>query len=178
MSLTVINGLPAHVLVVHFVIVLVPLTALAVVVGAIWPSAARRMGVALPLLALVTLASVPVATSAGEWLEEHVDSDALVRRHAELGDGLLPWVAGLFVLAAAVWWTTRRSTSAEAAPAERTRAATTRSALVVRVAAVVLSVGVAAGAVVDVYRIGDSGAKAAWHDGFSKTAHDEHGDNG
>ncbi|MFD8385107.1 DUF2231 domain-containing protein [Streptomyces sp. NPDC059679] len=177
MSLTVINGLPVHVLVVHFVVVLVPLTALAVLAGAIWPSAARRMGVVLPLLALVTLASVPVATQAGEWLEEHVDSNALVRRHAELGDGLLPWAAGLFVLATAVWWTTRRSTSAEAAPGERTRAATPRSALIVRVVAVVLSVGVAAGAVVDVYRIGDSGAKAAWHDGFSRTADGERGDN-
>ncbi|WP_234360148.1 hypothetical protein [Streptomyces sp. DSM 15324] len=40
----------------------------------------------------------------------------------------------------------------------------------VPVAAAVLSLVVAAGAVVDVYRIGDSGAKAAWHDGFSKTA--------
>ncbi|ASQ96651.1 DUF2231 domain-containing protein [Streptomyces sp. 11-1-2] len=175
MSLTVVNGLPAHVLVVHFVVVFVPLSALAVVVGAVWPSAARRMGAVLPLLALVTLASVPVATGAGEWLEEHVDSNALVRRHAELGDGLLPWTAGLFVLATAVWWTTRRSTSAEAAPRERTRAATSRSALVVRVVAVVLSVGVAVGAVVDVYRIGDSGAKAAWHDAFSRTAHGERG---
>ncbi|MFI1331012.1 DUF2231 domain-containing protein [Streptomyces sp. NPDC020845] len=177
MSLTVVNGLPAHVLFVHFVIVLVPLSALAVVVGAIWPSAARRMGVVLPLLALVTLVSVPVATQAGEWLEEHVDSNALVRRHAELGDGLLPWAAGLFVLATVVWWTTRRSTSVEAAPGEQNRAAAPRSALVVRVAAVVLSVGVAAGAVVDVYRIGDSGAKAAWHDGFSRTADGERGDN-
>ncbi|MPY56036.1 DUF2231 domain-containing protein [Streptomyces spongiae] len=178
MSLTVVNGLPAHVLIVHFVVVLVPLSALAVVVGAIWPSAARRMGVVLPVLALVTLASVPLATEAGEWLEEHVDSDALVRRHAELGDGLLPWAAGLFVLATVIWWTTRRPAEAEAAPMERPRSASSRSALVVRVAAAVLSVGVAAGAVVDVYRIGDSGAKAAWHDGFSKTATGERGDNG
>ncbi|MGH1551647.1 hypothetical protein ACRAWF_04100 [Streptomyces sp. L7] len=29
---------------------------------------------------------------------------------------------------------------------------------------------VAVGAVVDVYRIGDSGAKAAWQDNYSKTA--------
>lgn len=64
-----------------------------------------------------------------------------------------------------------------AAPGERSRAVTPRSVLVVRVAAVVLSVGVGAGAVVDVYRIGDSGAKAAWHDGFSKTADGERGDN-
>jgi hypothetical protein len=35
---------------------------------------------------------------------------------------------------------------------------------------VVLSLAVALGAVVDVYRIGDSGAKAAWHDNCSRTA--------
>ncbi|MFJ1973870.1 DUF2231 domain-containing protein [Streptomyces sp. NPDC087903] len=179
MSLTVVNGLPAHVLIVHFVVVLVPLSALAVVVGAIWPSAARRMGIVLPVLALVALASVPVATEAGEWLEEHVDSNALVRRHAELGDGLLPWAVGLFLLATTVWWVTRRSASAQTTPGEQgIRSTTSRSALVVRVAAAVLSVGVAAGAVVDVYRIGDSGAKAAWQDGFSKTATGERNDNG
>jgi hypothetical protein len=159
--MSLVNGLPAHVLLVHFVVVLVPLTAIAVVASAVWPAVARRMGVALPVLALVTLASVPLTTSAGEWLEEHVGSNALVRRHAELGDGLLPWALGLFVLAAAVWWTTRRTTSEQTG---------NRSASVVRIAAAVLSVVVAAGAVVDVYRIGDSGAKAAWHDGYSKTA--------
>lgn len=178
MSLTVVNGLPAHVLIVHFVVVLVPLSALAVVVGALWPSTARRMGVALPLLALLALASVPLAAEAGEWLEEHVEGNALVRRHAELGDGLLPWAAGLFVLATAIWWTTRRPSGVEGAPGEGTRPASYRSALVVRVAAAVLSVGVAAGAVVDVYRIGDSGAKAAWQGEFSKTATGDGGDNG
>ncbi|MFH9861061.1 DUF2231 domain-containing protein [Streptomyces sp. NPDC017202] len=178
LSLSLVNGLPVHVLIVHFVIVLVPLSALAVVVGATWPGAARRMGIVLPALALVTLASVPVAAEAGEWLEEHVDSNPLVRRHAELGDGLLPWAAGLFLLATAVWWTNRRSAAAQAAPAEgRARSASPRSALVVRVVAAVLSVGVAAGAVVDVYRIGDSGAKAAWQDGFSRTATGDRGDN-
>ncbi|MBO4258150.1 DUF2231 domain-containing protein [Streptomyces griseorubiginosus] len=159
--MSLVNGLPAHVLLVHFVVVLVPLTALALVVCAVWPRAARRMGVVLPVLALATLVSVPLTTQAGEWLERHVTSSALIRRHAELGDGLLPWALGLFVLAAAVWWTSRR-TSAERAG--------TRSASVIRVAAGVLSVVVAAGAVVDVYRIGDSGAKAAWTGGYSKTA--------
>ncbi|WP_392749255.1 hypothetical protein [Streptomyces sp. LN590] len=36
-------------------------------------------------------------------------------------------------------------------------------------AALSLVVGVGAG--VQVYRVGDSGAKAAWHDGYSATAH-------
>ena len=35
--MSLVNGLPAHVLLVHFVVVLVPLTALAVVVCAVWP---------------------------------------------------------------------------------------------------------------------------------------------
>ncbi|MDF3298574.1 DUF2231 domain-containing protein [Streptomyces tropicalis] len=161
--MSLINGLPAHILLVHFVIVLVPLTAVALVVCALWPAGARRLGLVLPLLALVTLASVPLTTSAGEWLERHVDSDPLVRRHADLGDGMLPWALGLFVLAAVVWWLARRTGTPEGG----TRSG---SGSVLRIAAAVVSVVVAVGAVITVYRIGDSGAKAAWHDGFSKTA--------
>ncbi|MGW5418653.1 DUF2231 domain-containing protein [Streptomyces sp. NPDC003943] len=180
--MSLVNGLPAHILLVHFVIVLVPLTALALVAGAVRPTVARRMGIALPVLALVTLGSVPLATEAGEWLERHVDSDALVRRHAQLGDGLLPWAAGLFALAVVVWWTARRgavsASPSPSAPVSASGASTGArwSAAPVRIVAVVLSLVVAVGAAVDVYRIGDSGAKAAWHDGFSQTATGGHGD--
>ncbi|GAA3117759.1 hypothetical protein GCM10010521_01800 [Streptomyces rameus] len=161
--MTLINGLPAHVLLVHVVVVLIPLTALALVTAALWPGAARRLGVLLPAVALVSLVSVPLTTQAGEWLERHVDDDALVRRHTELGDGLLPWAVGLFVLAAVVWWAGRRA-AAEPGQGRGTRWA----ALPVRIAVGVLSLAVAVGAVVDVYRIGDSGARAAWHDAYSK----------
>ncbi|WP_329467081.1 DUF2231 domain-containing protein [Streptomyces sp. NBC_01431] len=163
--MSLINGLPAHVLLVHIVVVLIPLTALALAAAAVWPRAARRLGPLLPLLALVTLASVPLTTQAGEWLERHVDDNALVRRHTELGDGLLPWALGLFVLAVVVWWAHRHA-SAEPGQGSGRR----WSALPVRIAVGLLSLAIAAGAVVDVYRIGDSGAKAAWHDGYSKTA--------
>ncbi|WP_369386773.1 DUF2231 domain-containing protein [Streptomyces sp. CG1] len=164
--MTLINGLPAHVLLVHVVVVLIPLTALALVAAALWPRAARRLGVLLPVLAFVALLSVPLTTNAGEWLERHVEEDALVRRHTELGDGLLPWALGLFVLAAVVWWAGRRT------PAEPAQGGSGMrwSALPVRIIVGVLSLAVTVGAVVDVYRIGDSGAKAAWHDAYSKTA--------
>ncbi|WP_055586625.1 DUF2231 domain-containing protein [Peterkaempfera griseoplana] len=166
MGPTLINNLPAHVLLVHVVVVLVPLTALALVICAAWPAGARRLGLALPVLALVTLASVPLTSHAGEWLERHVDSDPLVRAHARLGDGLLPWALGLFVLAAALWWVVRRRATAEAEP----RGAAVAVTAPLRATAIVLSLIVGAGAVVQTYRIGDSGAKAAWHDGYSATA--------
>lgn len=177
--MSLVNGLPAHILLVHFVVVLVPLTALALVVCAVWPAAARRLGIVLPLLALVTLASVPLTTQAGEWLQEHVNSNSLVRRHAELGDGLLPWAGGLLVLAVVIWWATRSASGSGDAGTTGTTgtAATARwSTTPVRVAAAVLSVVIAAGAVVDVYRIGDSGAKAAWQGSFSKSASGGGGD--
>ncbi|MFF2384514.1 hypothetical protein [Streptomyces sp. NPDC058108] len=110
MGLDVINNVPAHVLFVHVVVVLVPLTALSLVLCAVLPSTMRRFGFALPALALVTLISVPLTTHAGEWLESHVDSNALVRRHAELGDELLPWTLALFLIATGVWWSYGRAT--------------------------------------------------------------------
>ncbi|GLW73426.1 hypothetical protein Kpho02_57250 [Kitasatospora phosalacinea] len=158
--MSTVNGLPAHVLPVHVVLVLAPLTALALVVRALRPAAARRLGVLLPALAPVPPASVPLTTDAGEWLERHVESGPLVRRHAELGDGLTPWAFGLLVLAALLRWTARR-----AATGQQSRL----TALPARTVVAVLCVVVGAGAVVDVYQIGDSGAKAAWQHGFSST---------
>ncbi|MFI5757756.1 DUF2231 domain-containing protein [Streptomyces sp. NPDC051569] len=160
--MTTINGVPAHVLFVHAVVVLVPLTSLALVACAVWPSVMRRFGLALPVLALVTLVSVPLTTSAGEWLEKQVPGNALVDRHTGLGDELLPWVICLLVLAVAVWWFYRRAAVLSAGTASAGGQAAVGMRL--RVAAVVLAVVVAAGSIVQVYRIGDSGAKAAWQD--------------
>ncbi|MCX5285899.1 DUF2231 domain-containing protein [Streptomyces sp. NBC_00198] len=168
MGLDLINGIPAHVLFVHVVVVLVPLTALALVLCAAFPSVMRRFGLALPILALGALISVPLTTSAGEWLERHVDSNALVRKHAELGDQLLPWAIGLFVVAAGVWWAYRRT--ARSVPETSGEGGGTVG-MPLRVTAAVLSLAVGVGAGVQVYRIGDSGAKAAWRDGYSATAH-------
>jgi hypothetical protein len=37
-----------------------------------------------------------------------VPSSPLLEKHTALGDTLLPWAAGMFVFAAAVWWLGRR----------------------------------------------------------------------
>ncbi|WP_405985716.1 DUF2231 domain-containing protein [Streptomyces sp. NBC_00872] len=171
MGLDLINGIPAHVLLVHAVVVLTPLTALALILCAALPSVMRRFGPALPALALVSLISVPLTTDSGEWLERHVDSNELVRKHTELGDGLTPWVIALFLAATAVWWFYRRAAHRTLGTRESSNGVV---ATPVRIAAAVLSLVIGVGAVVQVYRIGDSGAKAAWHDSYSATAHPDH----
>ena len=47
-----VNGLPLHVLLVHFIVVGVPLAALLTVLSALWPAARRRLGIITPLVAL------------------------------------------------------------------------------------------------------------------------------
>ncbi|MER6147422.1 DUF2231 domain-containing protein [Streptomyces hirsutus] len=176
MDVGLINGLPGHPLFVHGAAVLVPLTALALVVCALWPSAARRLGWVLPVMALVTLVLVVLTTESGEWLEDRVQESALAEEHAEMGTGLTPWAIALFVLTVAVWLLGRaglrreRDRGGEAdGPSGGGAPAVARpaSSVVVRVAALVVALVVAVGAVIQVYRIGDSGAKAAWQGRFS-----------
>lgn len=162
--LTRINGLPAHVLLVHAVVVLVPLAALMVVLAAVWPTFRRRAGVAVPVVALVALVCVPLTTSAGEWLAQRVPYTPLLRKHTELGDTLLPWMVGVFAVAVATWaitwWLDRRAGTEKQRPSGK-QAPSGRWRLV-RIVVAVLALVVATGAVVQTYRIGDSGAHAAW----------------
>lgn len=150
-----INGLPAHVLLVHAVVILVPLAALLAVLGVLWPAARRRLGFLIPLAALIGAGCVPPATNAGEWLQEHVRETALVERHVAMGDGLLPWAFALFVLSAGVWLLDRTDPESRWLP----RVLLARW---VRAPIAVLVIAVAVIATVQVYRIGDSGAKATW----------------
>ncbi|WP_375485290.1 DUF2231 domain-containing protein [uncultured Jatrophihabitans sp.] len=184
-----IGGLPAHVLLVHAVVVLLPLAAIMLVVGVLWPTARRKFGVLTPLLALVGLALVPVTTHAGEWLEGRLPHSRAIEHHADLGDQLLPWAAGLFVMAAAVWWVGRRrellwrrpadddheadrhdadapaSGSGGTATMTRKAEAPTLAVAPLWLTAVltVLSIAVAVGVSIMLYRIGDSGAHAVWN---------------
>lgn len=151
MDITV-DGLPLHPLLVHAVVVLVPLTAVAVILHAVWPAARRRLGFVTPLAGLVLVVLVPITVEAGEDLERHVPDTALVERHAALGDTLLPWVIGLLVVGIAEWvWF---------------RWGATRPGGAVRVIGIVLAVIavlVGVGALVDVVLIGEAGARAVWH---------------
>jgi urease accessory protein UreF len=168
-----VNGLPLHVLLVHAVVVLVPLSAALVVATATWPAARRRLGLATPAVALLTFAVVPLTTHAGEWLQARVPDTQLVRAHVRMGDSITPFALLLLALAVAAWWWPRRQEQRSVAAVSDGPGAQARTARGSRVgvALAVASVLVAIGAVVQVVRIGDSGAKASWQDKVAATPH-------
>jgi hypothetical protein len=149
------NGLPVHILLVHLVVVLVPLTALSILLFAFWPAARRRLGIVSPLLALAALVAVPFTTAAGEWLQERVAATPLVETHAAMGPLLLPWVIAMFVVACLLWIWHRLDPALPKAVRVAIRT-------VLDAAAVVSAVG----AVVLVVLIGESGSAAVWTGSF------------
>ena len=178
---TVINGLPAHVLLIHAVIALVPLAAVMLVASAVWPAARARLGFLTPAVALLALILVPITTNAGHWLQRHLGfTNKAIEKHASLGGTLLPWVIGIFVVSAAVWLLGRQfQLDWRTSPPQRTESAeslgfsdagllterrTTKQALPVWVTVLVAvaAIAVSVGGLIQLYRIGDSGAHAVW----------------
>ena len=154
------NGLPVHPLVVHAVVVLLPLACLGTVAIAVRPAWRERYGVLVVACAAVATALMPVATSSGEQLEHRVGDPG---EHAHLGDQLVWFSVPLVVLSFALVWLDRRhrhTLDAEPAATGSVAAGAGTVATVVAVLALVSAVA----ASVQVYRVGDSGARAAWGD--------------
>ena len=180
-----INGLPAHVLLVHLTVVLIPAAALCVVLAAWWPRARRWLGVLTPLVCLAALAMVPVTTNAGDWLADRLGNAPLIERHEELGNLMLLWTIALFVVGTGQWawhrWyvggaarsrTTERvgaegsSGSGELLELGSSRASAGRGTLVSMLIGLIAT-GVAIGSVVHVVRVGESGSRAVWEGSYS-----------
>lgn len=157
-----IAGLPLHPLLVHAVVVLTPLTALALVLGSVWPAARRRLGIVTSLAALLLIVLVPITVAAGEELAAIVGPVPAVETHEGYGRMLLPWVIGMFVVAAAQWAWFRWGAPGEAERAPGVPAAVPRRTRAVPLVLAVLAVGVATGTTIMVVLIGDSGARAVW----------------
>jgi len=155
--MSTVNGLPAHILLNHFIVVLGPLTAILAVICAVWPAARRRLIWLIVLLALVTLALTPVTASAGAWLSGRVGASPVLAAHEELGETLVYIVAAQ---AAAI-------TLLAAVHLRQSRGHTVKFSLHAVVGVLVIAAAVAT--LVQTYRIGDSGARAAWGNVASTT---------
>ncbi|MCJ1712920.1 DUF2231 domain-containing protein [Curtobacterium sp. VKM Ac-2922] len=147
------GGIPLHPLFVHLTSVAVPVAALAAIAVAAWPAARRWLSVGAPIIALVALVSVPLATSSGEWLEHREKETALLERHTELADGLLPWSIAVFVLLV-LWWGWYRFGVARVTSSGALRA--------VGIIGPVLLIAVAVGSLIEVVVIGHAGAASVW----------------
>ncbi|WP_116206823.1 DUF2231 domain-containing protein [Amycolatopsis circi] len=194
--MTTVNGLPAHILLVHAIVVLLPLSALVLVLTACLAPVRRRLAGANAILSVLVVILVPITTNAGEWLERRVARTPLVRAHTEIGDTAI-WVAiPVAVLALALWWRQREAgtaavnAGASAAGGAAVAAASADGAAAVSgagaaakngrrnflapaskavsVTLIVLSVLAAGAAVYDIVRIGDTGAQASWQGQFQQ----------
>lgn len=161
MDISQINGLAAHPLLIHVVVVMVPLAAVLLVLSVVWPAARRKLGIITPITALIGLAFVPVAQEAGEALEHSLPHSDLIERHAQFGDQVLIG-ASLLLVFALVWWAVHHPFIADRLPGAAGRRPTWVRLAVAGLA--VLSIGSAGLATVQVYQAGDSGARSAWGD--------------
>ncbi|GAA2575091.1 hypothetical protein GCM10010399_00550 [Dactylosporangium fulvum] len=139
-----VNGLPLHPLVVHAVVVLLPLAVLGVVAITVRPRLRARFGVLVVVVTALATAAIPVATSTGEGLEARVGDPGV---HAELGDTLIFFAVPLLAVAALLVWVVPRNTGRRPW---------------MGVLVTVLALLIAAANLVQVYRVGESGARAVW----------------
>lgn len=167
-------GLPAHPLVVHAPVVLIPLAvigALAMMTRPRWYH--RFRWPVLAIAAVGTLGAI-ISAGSGEELEEAVEGSAssaarhAIHEHAEAGE-LARTLSIVFLVALAVWvlvpwWSERRNRSATHASVG---AAVAQPATGSRWLRTVLMVGVGATAVaslVTIVEAGHSGASSVWDD--------------
>lgn len=141
-----INGLPVHPLVVHAVVVLLPLAILGTLAIVARPAWRQHYGPLVVFVALGATILIPVATSSGEALEKHVGDPG---QHARLGDQLIWFALPLLLMVACLVWADRRL---------QVRRTTALRLLAAGAVVAALATGV------QVYRVGDSGARAAWGD--------------
>ena len=148
-ELDLINGLPAHPLLVHAPVVLVPLTSLLLIALVFLPKLQRNYLYVALAGAVISLVTSKVAESSGEELAERV---GLPVEHSEAGERLVI-VTGILLLLTLAWvYLLRKGDSAKSLS---------------RVVGYLIAVS-AVVALVATYQAGHSGAKATWENRISQ----------
>jgi hypothetical protein len=153
MEIDTLFGLPAHPLVVHAAVVLLPIAAIALVVVAAIPRARRVYGPIVLGVAIAATIAVGLAQQSGESLEGDVQKTELVEEHTEQGETVLPWAIAVTVVSALV--------AAEPYTRKRLDSLSPRVVTAVLVGA---SLIVGVGATWTVIDVGHSGATSVWND--------------
>ena len=149
-------GLPAHPLLVHTPVVLIPLVG----IGAIASSARvrERFGWLVLAIAIVAGISVQLAIGSGQALRHSVPRSAALTRHTHIAESLRPLILLLFLVALGVMFLDRRARGSWpfSGPGSAPIGTIARSGLIALTVVVTIATNVR------LFQIGDSGAKATW----------------
>lgn len=163
MDFTSLFGLPAHPLVVHVSVVLVPLAFIGAL-GLFWAPWRRRFGWATVILLGVAGVFTQLAVSSGQGLQEHVRESRALENHIGMGEALRPWLLLFFLAVIAFLLLDRRArnqaTTRDAAARQDPAGPFIRGPVLIGTFVVVVLLG--AMSVYWVQAIGHSGAKATW----------------
>lgn len=161
---TIWGGLPAHPLIIHVPVVLIPCSVLGALACVVHPAWLKRYGVLLCVVAIVAMSSIFLAMQAGAGLENtlHLQGQAahLISEHSQAAH-ILAVVFTVFTAVLILTFSAQRI-AGEAGPTGLTVAdrllASPRAELGLKIALVVLALVSA----FFVYRVGDLGARAVW----------------
>ena len=149
MELNNLFGLPAHPLLVHLPVVMVPMAALGAIILAIFPKYFARFGWWVTGISFIGAIGAILAAGSGETLEERVDRSSTMRDHAEMGETARLLAVVLFVVLLIVMLA-RKYRATDMA----------KKAVAIGVSVVIAVSAAAAGWVI--IQTGHSGAKASW----------------
>jgi len=158
-----LGGLPAHPLLVHLPVVLLPLAAICAIALAVRPAWLRTFGWFVVGISGVGFLGALLAASTGESLEDTRRASgetisATLRDHAEQGDAVQVYAAIFFFLVLAwvlfAWWRRRAGEERATAVVRKPRVLATTLAALAIIAGVVSTVSVTI--------TGHNGAKSVW----------------
>lgn len=174
-----LGGLPAHPLLVHVPVVLIPLAAVGALLALVVPGWRHWMAPLVGVLTLVSLVGVQLAMESGESLEAAGEKGPLVEAHSQLAEQTRPMVFLFCLFAVAAGVIVYLLGRAQRQGGEEAIAtgglATARKAMVPLLA---LSLVFGAVSTVWVVRTGHAGAKSVWSEGDEKKSGDEGGERG
>ena len=153
MEIDTLFGLPAHPLIVHAAVILLPLAAIGMIVVALVPRSRRHYAPLVFGVALAATVAVGLAQQSGESLQGQVVKTEQLREHTRQGDTVLPWAIAVTIVSAAV--------AAEPYVRDRLAKVPPKAVAGVLIAA---SLVAGIGATWTVVEVGHSGANSVWHD--------------
>ena len=152
MDIKTLFGLPAHALLVHIPLVLIPLAAIGAL-GLFWEPWRRRFGWATAVILIVAGIFTQLAIGSGQALKGELNRTALLRAHTQIAENIRPFLLVFFIALVAFLYLERRMRTTGTSVTMR------NPMLIGTFAATLLFAGLSTYWAV---RIGHTGSKAVW----------------